>query len=124
MINKAPYINFWDEDMEAYFEADIKTLPDGSVKPRTDLAQILQVALDVGISPILKYFKALKQPALLICATDNYNLGEPILPGYLAEKAVGNMRNARVEYVDGNHHTMVYGHHADEVVEMIERFVG
>lgn len=124
MIHKAPYISFWDADMEAYFEADIKTLEDGSVKPRTDLAQILQVALDVGISPIAKYFKSLKQPSLLVCATENYNLGEPILPGYLAEKAVNNMKNAKVEYVDGNHHTMVYGHHADEVVEMIERFVG
>ncbi len=122
-IRKAPYINFWDEDMEAYFEADIKTLPDGTVTPRTDLAQIIQVALDVGISPIGKYFKHLRHEALLICAMDNYNLGEPILPGYLAEKAVSNMRNAKVEYVDGNHHTMVYGNHAKQVVKMINAFL-
>lgn len=122
-IRKAPYIDFWDEDMEAYFDADIKTLDDGKVTPRPDLAQILQVALDVGISPIAKYFKYLKQPSLLICATANYNLGEPILPGYLAEKAVSNMYNGKVDYVDGNHHTMVYGIHAASVVGMIHRFL-
>jgi pimeloyl-ACP methyl ester carboxylesterase len=123
-IRQAPYINFWDEDQEAYFDADIKTRENGTVSARPDLAQILQVALDVGLSPLAKYFKYLKQEALLICATDNYNLGEAILPGYLAEKAVGQMKNARVEYVDGNHHTMVYGSHAKQVVRMIKGFIG
>lgn len=123
-IQKAPYITFWDADMESYYDADIKKMEDGTVTPRPDLAQILQIALDVGISPIPKYYKYLKQQALLICAGDNYNLGEPILPGYLAEKAVNNMKNAKVEYVDGNHHTMVYGGNAKEVVILIEKFIG
>lgn len=123
-ISKAPYIDFWDNDMEAYYTADIKVFENGTVTPRPDLAQIMQIALDVGISPLSKYFKYLKQQSLLICATENYNLGESILPGYLAEKAVNNMKNAKVEYVAGNHHTMVYGKHAAEVVKMIEKFVG
>lgn len=123
-VGKAPYINEIDEDMRAYFEADIQTFEDGTVQARPDLAQIMQVAFDVGISPLGKYFGSLKQPALLICATGNYNLGEPILPGYLAEKAIGRMKNASVEYVDGNHHTMVYGQYAKQVVGMINRFVG
>jgi len=122
-VKKAPYITFWDHDMETYFTADIKTFKDGSVEPRPDLAQILQVALDVGISPLDKYFKHLKQQSLLICATEDYNLGEPILPGYLAEKAVSKMKNAQADYVTGNHHTMVYGKHAVEVVKMINKFI-
>lgn len=122
-LKKAPYMNFWDADMEKYYDADIEVFPDGTVEPRPDLAQILQVALDVGISPIAKFFKGLEQPALLICATENYNLNEPILPGYLAEKTVNNMKNADVEYVKGNHHTMVYGEFAKEVVSMIEKFM-
>ncbi len=124
MIKQAPYMEFWDLDMEAYYDADIEVFPDGTVEPRPDLAQILQVALDVGISPIGKYYKGLKQEALLICATENYNMDEPILPGYLAEKAVNNMQNATVDYVAANHHTMVYGKYAQQIVAMIEKFVG
>jgi pimeloyl-ACP methyl ester carboxylesterase len=122
-IRKAPYIEFWDADMEAYYDADIEIFEDGTVEPRPDLAQILQVAIDVGISPIGKYYKGLKQEALLVCATENYNLDEPILPGYLAEKAVNNMQHAKVDYVAGNHHNMVYGKYAAEVVKMIEQFL-
>jgi pimeloyl-ACP methyl ester carboxylesterase len=122
-IGKAPYIDKIDEDMGAYFEADIQTFENGTVQARPDLAQIMQVAFDVGISPLSKYFSGLKQPALLICATGNYNLGEPILPGYLAEKAIGRMNNAQVEYVEGNHHTMVYGKYAKQVVGYINKFL-
>jgi pimeloyl-ACP methyl ester carboxylesterase len=100
MVGKAPYIDEIDDDMRAYFEADIQTFENGTVQPYPDLAQIMQVAFDVGISPLGKYFSSLKQQALLICATGNYNLGEPILPGYLAEKAIGRMQNASVEYVE------------------------
>lgn len=124
MLKTAPYMAFWDQDMEAYYDADIEIFEDGTVEPRPDLAQILQVALDVGISPIGKYFKGLNQPALLVCATENYNLNEPVLPGYLAEKAVNTMKDARVEYVSANHHTMVYGTFAAQVVSMIETFAG
>jgi hypothetical protein len=123
-IGKAPYIDEIDDDMKAYFEADIQTFENGTVQARPDLAQIMQVAFDVGISPLGKYFSGLKQPALLICATGNYNLGEPILPGYLAEKAIGRMQNAYVEYVEGNHHTMVYGKYARQVVAYINKFLG
>ena len=122
-IKKAPYINFWDDDMLAYFEADIQEYPDGTVSPRPDLAQIMQVAFDVGISPLAKYFKGLKQPALLICASENYNLNEPILPGYLAEKAAAGMQNCTIHYVEANHHTMVYGEYAKQIVEYIEEFM-
>jgi pimeloyl-ACP methyl ester carboxylesterase len=122
-VGKAPYIDVLDDDMEAYFEADIQTYSNGTVEPRPNMTQIMQVAMDVGISPLGKYFSGLKQPALLICATGNYNLGEAILPGYLAEKAVGRMKNAQVEYVEGNHHTMVYGKYAKQVVGMINKFV-
>lgn len=122
-IKKAPYINFWNDDMLAYFEADIEEFENGTVSPRPDLAQIMQVAFDVGISPLAKYFKGLKQPALLVCASENYNLNEPILPGYLAEKAAANMKNCTIEYVEGNHHTMVYGKYAEQIVRYIEEFM-
>jgi pimeloyl-ACP methyl ester carboxylesterase len=123
MLKDTPYIHFWDEDVEAYYEADIEEFPDGTVTPRPDMAQIMQVSLDVGVSPFRKYFGGLIQPALLICATENYTLGEPILPGYLAEKTVNNMKHATVEYIAANHFTLVYGKYAAETVKYIERFV-
>lgn len=123
MVREAAYIDFWDEDMEAYFDADIKTLDDGKVTPRPGLAQIMQVAFDVGISPLKKYFRMLKQPALLVCATENYTLGEPILPPYLAEKASQSMVNCTLKFVAANHHTMVYGKYAKEVVGMVKEFL-
>jgi pimeloyl-ACP methyl ester carboxylesterase len=122
-IKKAPYITFWDDDMLTYFDADIEVLENGTASPRPNLAQIMQVAFDVGISPLPKYFKALRQHAMLICATENYNLGEPILPGYLAEKAAANMKNCKLEYVEANHHTMVYGKYAKQIVGYIEEFM-
>jgi pimeloyl-ACP methyl ester carboxylesterase len=123
LLKKAPFMKLWDKDIEAYYDADVELHADKTVTPRPDLAQIMQVSLDVGISPIKKYFSGLKQPALLICATEEYNLGEAILPGYLAEKAVNNMVNADVEYVAANHFTLVYDTYAAEVVKYIEKFV-
>jgi pimeloyl-ACP methyl ester carboxylesterase len=123
MLKQAPFMRFWDKDIEAYYEADIEEFPDKTVSPRPDLSQIMQVSLDVGISPLKKYFKGIKQPSLIICATEEYNLGEAILPGYLAEKAVNNMVNADVEYVAANHFTLVYSSFAKEIVKYIEKFV-
>lgn len=122
-IKGAEYITIWDKDNEAYFEADIQALPDGKVEPRPNLAQIMQVAFDVGMSPLQKYFKHIKQPALLVCATENYTLNEPILPGYLAEKMVTSMHNCQLEYVEANHHTMLYDKHAAQIVKYINKFV-
>ena len=122
-IKQAPYINFWDDDMQAYFEADIEIRNDGTATPRPNLGQVMQVAFDVGISPLQKYFKGLKQPSMLVCATENYNLGEPILPGYLAEKAAANMHNCMLHHVEANHHTMVYGKHAAQIVNYINTFI-
>lgn len=123
MIRQASYIEAWDEDMEAYFGADIRELENGKVTPRSSLAQIMQVAFDVGISPLRRYLSRLKQPALLVCATGNYTMNEPILPPYLAEKAAGSMQRGTLKFIDANHHSMLYGEHAAAIAELMHGFI-
>ncbi|MBC7381793.1 MAG: alpha/beta hydrolase [Bacteroidia bacterium] len=122
-IKKAPYMLFWDDDMQDYYDADIATNPNKTVKPKPNLAQIMQIAISVSKEPIGTYFGKLRQPCLLICGSGLYNLGEAILPVILAEKAVAMLNNGSLKISEGNHHTMLYGKYAVEVVNWIIEFV-
>lgn len=122
-IKKAPYIDFWDENMEAYYHADIDISEDGSVESKPDIMQILQIATYVSKEPFNLYFKSLKQPALIVNGDGVYNLDEAILPTRLAVKALSLLKSGSLFTVNGNHHTMLYGAYAREIVKEINVFV-
>ena len=124
-IKQSPYMEeMWDKDMEIYYEADIDVFENGTVEPKSDLAQIIQIATYASKEPFPLYFSSIKQPALLISADGVYNLDEPILPTYLARKASDLLKNGQLLTSNGNHHTMLYGKYAHEMVDWISEFVG
>ncbi len=39
-VKQAPYIHFWDDAMLHYYQADVATADDGTVEPRSSIADI------------------------------------------------------------------------------------
>jgi pimeloyl-ACP methyl ester carboxylesterase len=118
-IKNSEYMIQWDDAMLPYYKADVDELKDGRVECKSDIADIVQISTHVGMEPWSKYFSSITQQVTLIVATDAYTLGEPILPMYLAERAVSNMKDAEVIEVRGNHQTMLFGEGAKKIVGLI-----
>ncbi len=122
-IKAAPFMSFWDEAMLAYYQADVTTHDDGSVSTRSSLPDIIEVAKAVGKHDWKTCFSQMKHRALLLVALDNYTLGEPLLPVDKAKEAMSLMHDCHYAEVSGNHHTMLYGKGASQIVDEIVRFL-
>lgn len=123
-MKAAPQNTFWDEGMESYYRADANIREDGTVNPYPNLSNIIRAATGLANEPWKEIFGRIKQPALLINAVEDYNLGEPLLPDFKAMETVNLMADCRYVKVDGNHQTMLYAAGARETVEAIEAFTG
>ena len=124
-VKKAPYLNFWDTAMLSYYRADVHDLPDGTVKPRSQLTSITEKSMGLGRVKWAEVFPNITKPALLVNATGNYTLGEPLLPQEIAQSTVKSMPDARYAAVEGNHLTMLYRKGAERIAELtIEFLVG
>lgn len=121
-IRSAPYCTFWDDAMLSYYQADVKVNSDNSVQPRSNLKDIVEVAIAISKEPWARYFENISQNVLLVNATDAYTMGMPLLPEALAIETHATMKNATYVSMKGNHQTMLYGEHALVLVEMIKRF--
>jgi pimeloyl-ACP methyl ester carboxylesterase len=119
----SPTLSFWDDVMTTYYRADVKTLPDGKVRTYSSLANIIKVTIGVSNQPWRRFFSDVIQPVLLINATENYNLNEPLLPEYKAKESFRLLQNGTYLKVSGNHQTMLYGNGAEEIVEAIDAFI-
>ncbi|MCC7028754.1 MAG: alpha/beta hydrolase [Chitinophagaceae bacterium] len=121
-IRKAPYLTCWDEAMLSYYIADVETATDRSVKPRSRLQDIIQIAVAVSKEPWNLYFTQMKQKVILINALENYNLDMPLLLPEKAKSIVAEMQDAAYVSMSGNHQTMLYGKHAEELLKIIRIF--
>ncbi len=121
-VKTAPYNTFWEDSMLSYYEADVETLPDGSVTPRSKIAHIGAAAVSVLSEPWPDYISSIEQPAILINATGIYTLDAPLLPKELALETVGMMQNCTYVGVEGNHQTMLYGAGAKQIVSALNDF--
>lgn len=125
-MKSSPYLDgVWNEDLKAYFEADIRSLPNGQVTTWSSLQHIEQAiegSLGLG-EEWLKYIQGTTQPSILINAIGAYYEGEPLLPEDLARETVRIMHNCRYVQVPGNHMTMMFGEGAEKSVLAIEEFV-
>ncbi|MFN8530704.1 MAG: alpha/beta hydrolase [Anaerolineae bacterium] len=119
------YHDCWDADLEAYFRADVETMPDGSVKPRSRLANIMETAQKGESLNWETLFKQVQQPAIILHAPDPYGTGDtpPLLSEEGARRAADLMANCQYQRMTGNHVTMVFGAHARGVVDTITAFV-
>ena len=128
-IKSAPFLTGrWHPDMEGYYRADVYDLPEGGVTTYASLGHISQAiegALELG-EGWLHHIRSVKQPTLLINATDPY--GPPdtpaILPKELALETVNMMQDCRYVEVSGNHVTMLYGQGTEESVQAMVGFAG
>lgn len=121
-MKKAPYNDFWDDTMLNYYHADVKENPNGSVRPRNNLTDIMEISMSVFNISWPYYVQRVTQPAILINAVDDYTLGMPMLPEDKARESVAMMKNARYVQVYGNHHTMLYAKGGRQIVVAINAF--
>lgn len=114
----------WSEDLENYFLADIKTLPDGQVTTQSDIRHISQ-AIDKSLSlgeKWLTYITGAQVPALLINSVGEYQQGAALLPEELARETASIMHDCKYVQVSGNHLTMMFGAGAQQSVNSIIDF--
>jgi len=109
--------------MLSYYQADVMDTENGGVTPRSNLANIIEVAVNVASTPWTVFAEQVTQPAVLFNGLDIYTLGEPLLPEIKAQETVEMMKDCRYIAVDGNHHTMLYGDGARQIVKGIRAFV-
>jgi len=123
-VKKAPYLTFWDPAMRSYYRADVEDLPNGHVKPRSNLMAITEKSMALAAIDWPTIIEQVEQPTILLNALDNYTMGEPLLPDELAKDTVAMMKHAQYAGVDGNHQTMLYGAGAKETVKNMVGFLG
>lgn len=121
MVKASPYMLFWDEAMLPYYQADIDTANDDSVESIIDIAHVMQISTAVGMEPWKVYFNGLIQKSVLFVGTENYTLDEPLLPLHLAQSAANAMHNNTYVEISGNHHTMLYGFGAEQIVGVMNQ---
>lgn len=119
----AAHNTFWEPAMEQYYRADAHIREDGTVNPIPNLTNIIEVSRGTAAEPWSVLFPEVQQPALLINAVDNYNMDEPLLPDFKAKETVELMQHCTYVAVDGNHHTMLYGAGAVQIIKAIKKFV-
>lgn len=123
-IKSSPYMVYWEDTMESYYRADVQENADGSVTPRSTVANITEAIMKGSFGePWLDYIKNCTLPAILINGTMNYALDAPLLPKELALETVGMMQNCQYQEVWGNHQTMLYGQGAKDIVKAITDFL-
>ncbi len=121
---QAPYLNFWEDAMLSYYQADVETLEGGAVIPRSKPENIGEAANAVLSEPWLEYLQKVSQPAILVNAPGDYALGAPLLPKEFAQETANMMPKCQYVEVSGNHQTMLYGKGAVETVKAIQDFIG
>jgi pimeloyl-ACP methyl ester carboxylesterase len=122
-IRNAPFNDPWDDNMISYYEADIMETEAGGVTPRPTLHNMIEASMGVRDTPWMVLIRQIMQPALLLNALDNYTLGEPLLPESKARETAEAMRHCTYKAVDGNHHTMLYGRGASQIVGAVREFM-
>jgi len=109
--------------MEAYYLADAHVREDQTVNPNSNLTNILEVAAGTASEPWIEHFRKVQHPSILINGVYNYTLDQPILPDFKAKETAAIMTNCEYVEVGGNHHTMLYGAHAEETVQAMINFL-
>jgi len=123
-VKAAPYLTFWDPQMESYYRADIKEHADGTVSCIPQHAHMMEAVLKGSLGePWLDYLKNVAHPAILINAPGIYNMGAALLPEENALETVELMANCIYSKVPGNHQTMLYGEGAKEIISIIKHFL-
>lgn len=121
-VKSAPYNTFWEESMEEYYRADVRAAQKGGITPSANLANIIEASVGLANVAWPSEIEKVQQPALLINAPEEYNLGEPLLPDDYAKETAEALPHGHYIRVDGNHQTMLYGKGARQIVKAVRNF--
>ena len=122
-VKAAPYLDFWDEQMESYYRADVEFFEDGSVMPIPKPDHMVQAVNGVLAYPIVDDLKDIKKSALLVNGPGVYTMDAALLPEENARETVAMMQHCLYVKVPGNHQTMLYGKGAIAIKEAIFSFL-
>jgi pimeloyl-ACP methyl ester carboxylesterase len=126
LIKSMPYYDgWWDPTIEAFYRADVRENPDGTVQAKSHPDHIRQ-AVDGTLTvdwPAL--VTTIEQPTLFVRATDSFGPSgaPPIVPEEQGEATIQRIPNSRMESIPGNHITFLFGSSASLVVTAISDFV-
>lgn len=123
-VKAAPYLQFWDENMNSYYLADVKKDVDGTVSCIPQLSHMMEAVMKGSLGePWTDYLKEVEHTAILINAPGIYTMDAALLPEKNAMETVELMKNCIYAKVQGNHQTMLYGEGAREIVSIIKHFL-
>lgn len=126
-MKRAPYWRgFWNEQVEAYYRADVEVLEDGSVQPRSRPEAIAEAVDKALAEPWHDILAQVQQPAMMLHAPGPYGPegAPPILPPEKAQETVDALPNCVYVRVPGNHMTMLFGDNVRAMAAAIRDFVG
>ena len=125
-IKAQPYFaGFWNEELEAYFRADVRVNDDGTVQSHSRPENIM-AALDAPTSVDWEAtLSRVEHPTLLIRAVESYGPEgyPPMVSRETAVRSVELLREGRMVELPGNHVTLLFGEYAPAVVTAVSDFV-
>lgn len=124
--NPAYHQGVWNDDIVAYYRADVYDLPDGRVMPRST-PDIINAAVDQILEvdwPTV--MPRATMPGILIHGTEGVGPAPtpPVLPDDGAQQTLSYLPDCRYLRIPGNHYTMLYGDNAHAIVDAIVDFAG
>lgn len=122
-VKAASYLDFWENEMENYYHADVKKNDDKTVTCVPQLQNMIAAVNAVLSEPWEEYLKNVGHPTLLINGPGIYTMGAALLPKENALDTVSMMKNCSYVEVPGNHQTMLYGEGAKQIVQAIKKFI-
>jgi pimeloyl-ACP methyl ester carboxylesterase len=123
--NMPYYENDWDEQLEAFYRADLQENADGTVESRSSSDHIWQAAEGVMGVDWGATAAQVTQPVLFLRATDSYGPpgSPPIVTEELAQRTMQQLQNGRLLDIPGNHVTYLFGESATQAARAIVDFV-
>jgi pimeloyl-ACP methyl ester carboxylesterase len=124
-VQQLPYLqDRWEPGLERYFRNYVQIGPDGKVRQLVQPEAIVAAVEGVLIEDWKQIVAAIRQPVLLINATDPYGPAgtQPFLPREQALATVEALKYGRYVAVAGNHVTMIFGKSAHAVAAAICAF--
>lgn len=124
-IKQAPYLDEWNDSLEAYFRADMQVNADGTVQAHASAQAIGAVIDGILEEDWDAIINGVSCPAILINATEPYGPpgSPPIVTEAQARETAVQMQNCQYVHVPGNHITMVFGENAKNVADAIMKFI-
>lgn len=115
----------FDEHAIAHYRADVETLEDGTVRPRSPASVIQEAGRGLAAEPWAEIIPGIAKPVLLLNATGPYGLPgtPPLLPRELAERTVRALPRGRYAEVPGHHMSMLFGDGARNIARLVADFV-